>query len=119
MKKKTLEKFSVSAIADQIGAVGVDPSRSVLAFALGSVLDVSGKVQKVVKRAGLCRLVIESDNAPGFVIFADCTSDAKTVRDSKIRKGSLALVRGRLCSFGGRAVCLSDCRLQGKSKEKL
>jgi hypothetical protein len=33
-------------------------------------------------------------------------------------KGSLASVRGRLHSFGGRAVCLSDCRLQGNSKEK-
>jgi hypothetical protein len=118
MKKTTLEKFSVSAIADQIGAVGVESARSVLAFALGSVLDVGGKVQKVVKREGLCRLVIESDNVPGFVIFADCRSDAKTVRDSKIRKGSSVAVRGRLHSFGGRAVCLSDCRLQGNSKEK-
>jgi hypothetical protein len=118
MKKTTLEKFSVSAIADQIGAVGVESARSVLAFALGSVLDVGGKVQKVVKREGLCKLVIESDTAPGFVIFADCTSDAETVRDSKIRKGSLASVRGRLHSFGGRAVCLDDCRLQGNSKEK-
>ncbi len=114
MKKKTLEKFSVLAMADQIGAVGVEPSRSVLAFALGSVLDVGGKVQKVVKREGLCRLVIESDNAPGFVIFADCTSDAKTVRDSKIRKGSSVAVRGKLRSFGSAAVCLSDCRLIGK-----
>ncbi len=117
MKKTTLEKFSVSAIAEQIGAVGVESARSALAFALGSVLDVGGKVQKVVKRDGLCRLVIESDNAAGFVIFADCTSDAETVRNSKIRKGSLASVRGRLHSFGGRAVCLSDCRLQGNSKE--
>ncbi len=118
MKKTTLEKFSVSAIAEQIGAVGVESARSALAFALGSFLDVSGKVQKVVKRDGQCKLVIESDNAPGFVIFADCTSDAETVRNSKIRKGSLCSVRGRLHSFGGRAVCLSDCRLQGNSKEK-
>jgi hypothetical protein len=114
MKKKTLEKFSASAIADQIGAVGVESARSVLAFALGSVLDVSGKVQKVVKRDGFCKLVIESDNAPGFVIFADCRSDAKTVRDSKIRKGSSVAVRGKFETFGGRAVCLSDCRLIGK-----
>ncbi len=118
MEKTTLEKFSVSAIADQIGAVGVESARSALAFALGSFLDVGGKVQKVVKREGQCRLVIESNTVPGFVIFADCTSDAETVRNSKIRKGSVASVRGRLHSFGGRAVCLDDCRLQGNSKEK-
>jgi hypothetical protein len=112
MKKTTLEKFSVSAIAEQIGAVGVESARSVLAFALGSVLDVGGKVQKVVKREGLCKLVIESDNAPGFVIFADCPGELEKIKAHKIRKGSAAAVRGRLHSFGGRAVCLSDCRLQ-------
>ena len=111
MKKTTLEKFSVLAIADQIGAVGVESARSVLAFALGSVLDVGGKVQKVVKREGQCRLVIESNTVPGFVIFADCTSDAKAVRDSKIRKGSSVSVRGKFETFGAAAVCLSDCQL--------
>jgi hypothetical protein len=112
MKKKTLEKFSVSAVADQIGAVGVESARLVLAFALGSVLDVGGKVQKVVKREGLCKLIIESDNAPGFVIFADCPGELEKIKAQKIRKGSLASVRGRLHSFGGRAVCLSNCRLR-------
>jgi hypothetical protein len=58
-------------------------------------------------------------DVPGFVIFADCRSDAKTVRNSKIRKGSSVAVRGKFETFGALAVCLSDCRLQGKSKEKL
>jgi hypothetical protein len=58
MKKTTLEKFSVVAIAEQIGAVGVDSARTVPTFALGSMLDISGKVEKVVKREGLCRLGI-------------------------------------------------------------
>jgi hypothetical protein len=115
MEETTLEKFSVSAIVDQIGAVGVESARSVLAFALDSFLDVGGKVQRVVKREGLCKLVIESDNAPGFVIFADCPGELEKIKAQKIRKGSLCSVRGRLHSFGGRAVCLSDCRLQGKS----
>jgi hypothetical protein len=114
MEKTTLEKFSVSAIADQVGAVGVESARSVLAFALGSVLDARGKVQKVVKCEGLCKLVIESDNAPGFVIFADCLKDDENNTKLHIRKGSVVSVRGRLHSFGGRAVCLSDCRLIGK-----
>jgi hypothetical protein len=86
-----------------------------ITFTLGSVLEVGGKVQKVVKRDGLCKLVIESDNAPGFVIFADCPGEADKIKAQKIRKGSTAAVRGRLFSFGGRAVCLSDCVLGGSN----
>jgi hypothetical protein len=87
-------------------------AKSVLPFVVGAILDIAGKVQKVVKRDGQCKLVIEPGNAPGFVVFADCTSDADTVRNSKIRKGSLVSVRGKFQSYGAAAVCLSDCRLQ-------
>ncbi len=89
-------------------------AKSVLPFAVGAILDIAGKVQKVVKRDGQCKLVIEPGNAPGFVVFADCTSDADTVRNSKIRKGSPVSVRGKFQTFGAAAVCLSDCRLIGK-----
>jgi hypothetical protein len=82
-----------------------------LPFVVGAVLDVAGKVQKVVRRDGQCKLVIEPDNAPGFVVFADCTSGAEKVRESKIRKGTSVAVRGRFASYGSKAVCLIDCRL--------
>jgi hypothetical protein len=89
-------------------------AKSVLPFKVGAVLDIAGKVQKVVKRDGQFKLVIEPGNAPGFVVFADCTSEADTVRNSKIRKGSSVSVRGKFETFGAAAVCLSDCRLIGK-----
>ncbi len=75
-------------------------------------MDVSGKVQKRVKRDGQGKLVIEPGDVPGFVVFADCISDAETVRNSKIRKGSSVRVKGKFQTFGASAVCLSDCRLQ-------
>jgi ribosome-associated protein YbcJ (S4-like RNA binding protein) len=112
MKKGTLEKFSVSAVADQIGAVGVESARSALAFALGSFLDVGGKVQKVVKREGQCKLVIELNTVPGFVIFADCPGELEKIKAQKIRTGSLVSIRGKFQTFGASAVCLSDCRLR-------
>ncbi len=87
--------------------------KSPLPFVVGAVLDIAGKVQKVVKRDGQCKLIIEPGDAPGFVVFADCTSDADTVRNSKIRKGSSVTVRGKFQSYGAAAVCLSDCRLIG------
>jgi len=86
--------------------------KSPLPFVVGAVLDVAGKVQKVVRRDGQYKLVIEPGNAPGFVVFADCISDAEKVKTRKIRKGSTVSVRGRLLSYGARAVCLVDCFLQ-------
>ncbi len=92
--------------------------KSILAFPVGSVLDVRGKVQKVVKRDGQCKLVIEPENAPEFVVFADCLSDAETVINSKIRKNSSVRLKGKFQSFGASAVCLSDCRLERIGTQK-
>ena len=87
--------------------------KSVLPFKIGSVVELTGKVTKRVRREGECKLVIEPGDVPGFVVFADCTSDAETVTNSKIRKGSSVRVKGKFQTFGALAVCLSDCRLQG------
>ncbi len=89
-----------------------EQKKSILPFKIGAVLDIAGKCQKVVKRNGLCKLVIQPENAPDFIVFANCSSDAETVRSSKIRKGSSVLVRGRFASYGSKAVCLIDCKLQ-------
>jgi hypothetical protein len=53
-------------------------------------------------------------SVPGFIVFADCTSDAETVRNSKIRKGSLVRVKGKFQTFGASAVNLSDCQIVEK-----
>ena len=86
--------------------------KSPLPFVVGAVLDVAGKVQKVVRRDGQCKLVIEPGDVPGFVVFADCREDAETVTNSNIRRGSSVRVKGKFQTFGASAVCLSDCRLQ-------
>ncbi len=109
-----IEKFSLQAIADALSGSDLPSARLKLSFAVGSLLEVSGKVQKRVKREGQCKLVIEPGDVPGFIVFADCWSDAEKVRARKIRKGSSVAVRGKFQTFGASAVCLSDCRLQGK-----
>ena len=113
MGKGTVEKFGLKAIAGALDGSDVQSARDSLSAVVGAVIDVSGKVQKRVKREGQCKLVIEPGaSVPGFVVFADCASDAETVRNSKIRKGSLVRVRGKFQTFGASAVCLSDCRLR-------
>jgi hypothetical protein len=112
MGKGTIEKFGLKAIVDALDGSDVLTARDRLSAVVGASVDVSGKVQKVVKRNGQCKLVIEPDDESGFVVFADCTSDAETVRNSKIRKGSLVSVRGKFQTFGASAVNLSGCRLQ-------
>jgi primosomal replication protein N len=87
-------------------------ARDRLSQVVGAAVEVSGKVQKRVKRDGQCKLVIEPGDVPGFVVFADCQGELENLTKAKIRKGSLVSVRGKFLSYGASAVCLSDCRLQ-------
>ncbi len=112
VKKGTIERFGLKAIADALDGSDVATARDRLSQVVGAAVEVSGKVQKRVKRDGLCRLVIEPGDVPGFVVFADCRTDAETVTNSKIRKGLSVSVRGKFQTFGALAVCLTDCRLQ-------
>jgi ribosome-associated protein YbcJ (S4-like RNA binding protein) len=116
MGKGKFERFSLAAVADALDGSDVETARRSLSAVVGAVVEVSGKVRKRVKRDGQCKLVIEPGaSVPGFVVFADCEADAETVRNSKIRKGSVVSVRGKFETFGAAAVCLSDCRLLGKN----
>jgi hypothetical protein len=112
VSKRTIEKFGLRAIRDALEGSDVVTARVALSELVGAAVDVSGTVQKRVKREGQCKLIIELDDESGFVVFADCWSDAETVRNSKIRKGSAVRIKGKLQSFGASAVCLSDCRLR-------
>jgi hypothetical protein len=118
MGKGTIEKFGLKAIADAVRGSDVATARENLSKLVNSVVEVSGTVRKRVKRDGQCKLVIEPGTSPGFVVFADCWSDAETVRNSKIRKGSSVSVRGKFSTFGALAVCLSDCRLDKVGLQK-
>jgi primosomal replication protein N len=113
MKQKNIERFGLKAIQTVLSnATDLQTARKSLAFAVGASVDVSGKVQKRVKRDGQCKLVIEPSDVPGFIVFADCLSDAETVIKRKIRKGSSVRVKGKFQTFGASAVCLSDCHLR-------
>jgi hypothetical protein len=113
MKKPKLKKFGLSAIQKVLSNSDIETARKSLAFAVGASVDVSGKVQKLVKREGQCKLVIElGASVPGFVVFADCLKDAENFTKLHIRKGSFVSIRGKFQTFGASAVCLSGCRLK-------
>ena len=114
MGKGNFERFSLAAVADALRGSDVQSARENLSKLVNSAVEVSGTVLKRVKRDGQCKLVIEPGTSPGFVVFADCWSDAEKVQARKIRKGSPVAVRGKFQTFGAAAVCLSDCRLLGK-----
>ncbi len=119
MGKGTLERFTLAAIADALDGSDVATARERLSAVVGAVVEVSGTVQKRVRREGECKLVIEPGaSVPGFVVFADCTSDAEKLRKAKIRKGSVVSVRGKFSTFGAVAVCLVDCQLQQPATQK-
>ncbi len=112
MKKPKLEKFGLAAIQTVLTNADIETARKSLAFAVGASVDISGKVQKRVKREGECKVVIEPGDVLGFIVFADCRTDEKAVISRKIRKGSSVRVKGKLLTFGASAVCLSGCRLK-------
>ncbi len=116
MKKPAIEKFSLATIADTLGRADVREARTAFRSACGSILEVSGKVQKVVRRDGQYKIVIEPNNATGLIVFANCQPEAET---AKIRKGSLLSIRGKFQTFGSAAVCLSECRIIDNGKIKL
>jgi hypothetical protein len=119
MGKGTVEKFGLKAIADALRGSDVQSARDSLSQLVGAFVEVSGTVQKRVKRDGQCKLVIEPGaSVPGFVVFADCQPDAEKVRARKIRKGSFVSVRGKFSTFGAVAVCLVDCQLQQSATQK-
>jgi hypothetical protein len=113
--KGKLEKFTLSTIAKAVGGLDLKEARLSLSAAVGARVDVFGKVEKVVKRDGKCRLVIQPGDVPGFVVFADCSGELENLVKLRIRKGSSVRVKGKFQTFGAAAVCLSDCRLIGKN----
>ncbi len=117
MGKGMIEKFGLRAIADAVRGSDVLTARDRLSQVVGAAVEVSGKVQKRVKRDGQCKLVIEPGDVPGFVVFADCPGELENLTKLNIRKGSSVAVRGKFETFGAAAVCLSDCRLIGKKQE--
>jgi hypothetical protein len=119
MGKGTVERFGLKAIADALRGSDVQSARDSLSQLVGAVVEVSGKVQKRVKRDGQFKLVIEPGDVPGFVVFADCLSDAENLTKLHIRKGSLVRVKGKLRTFGASAVCLSDCRLMPEGEVRI
>ncbi len=119
MKKPKIEKFELSTIADALSRLDIREARASLLFARGSVLEVSGTVQKVIKRDGQYKLVIEPDDTTGLIVFADCQGDAENVKTRKIRKGSAVQIRGKFQTFGSEAVCLSDCGIIGNVKNQV
>ncbi len=119
VKKGTIEKFGLRAIADALDGSDVATARGNLSQLVGAVVEVSGKVQQRVKREGQFKLVIEPGDVPGFVVFADCLSDAENLTKLHIRKGLLVRVKGKLRTFGASAVCLSDCRLMPEGEVRI
>jgi hypothetical protein len=116
MGKGTVEKFGLKAIADALEGSDVRAARVALSQLVSAAVEVSGKVQKRVRREGECKLVIQPGDVPGFVVFADCRADEKSVISLKIRKGSSVRVKGKFQTFGAMAVCLSDCRTENLSQ---
>jgi hypothetical protein len=69
MGKGTLEKFTLTTIAKAMSGSGAAKAREDLSELVGAAVDVSGTVQKLVKRDGRCKLVIERATFPALLFL--------------------------------------------------
>ena len=76
----------------------------------GALLQVTGIVQKVVKREGKFTLVISS--ILGYTVFADCVAEVERVSQLRVKKGSQVALSGIVTTFGASAVNLADCKFE-------
>jgi primosomal replication protein N len=111
MRKQKIKTIGLTAIEMSVTGADIETARAALCFAVGATVNVTGKVEKRVRRSELCKLVINPNNAT-MRVFADCKADEQSVIKRGLRKGSTVSVVGNLQSFGSSAVCLSDCRLR-------
>jgi len=65
MSKPKVEIFGLAAIQAVLTNSDIETARKSLAFAVGASVDVSGTVQKRVKREGQCKLIIQPGDVPG------------------------------------------------------
>ncbi len=69
-------------------------------------VDAVGKVEKVARCDGQCKLVIQPGDVPSFVVFADFLTGVEPGKRRKVRKGSSVRLWRKLLSFVASAVCL-------------
>jgi hypothetical protein len=109
MSKRKLEKFGLQAIQTVVNNSDVHQARESLAFAIGSRVEVVGRVMKVVTRNGQSKLFIQPFGE-SLTVFADCSNEVDTV--GTLKRGAKVKIIGKLAAFGLHSANLSDCRLK-------
>jgi hypothetical protein len=84
MSSRKLERFSLAAIADALNGSDVATARDSLSQLVGAVVEVSGTVQKRVRREGECKLVIEP-GADNDRENRERTETAQTTEKERVR----------------------------------
>ncbi len=69
MGRGKIEKLGLKTIADAVRGSDVASARDRLSVFVGAAVDVSGTVQKLVKRDGRCKLVIERATFPALLFL--------------------------------------------------
>lgn len=112
-QKNQSESIQLSEIVSTVKSTeSITVARDKLKFAIGSIMQIKGIIQKVVKRDQQLKFVIiDESDARQMLVFADMRDDAERVKLGKYRKGKTAEIVGQLVSFGYMGVNLSNCKL--------
>jgi hypothetical protein len=118
MKTNTQNSITLAEIGAAFANHKPDEARAILRESAGASLYVEGKIEKLVRRGELLRMVIQPASAQQLQqqppkIFADFTDDAERlrIRETKIRKGLMVVVRGNFRTAGEQAAAMDGCRV--------
>lgn len=116
MKPKIQKTVTLDEIICVLGTRSLAEARDGLCGSTVSIMTVSGKVEKLIKRRGGVRLFVkpvQPESGRQIMLFAefDDVAEQKRVIEAGIRKNSMVSFTGKFQTFGEAAVNINDCFL--------
>lgn len=104
-KPQTQKTLTITEIFESIQTLGLDQTRQNYQAFTGARITVSGKIEKIIKRGGQIKLLIQAE----MKVICDFSEKADFLLH--IKKGQTVSVSGNFQSFGFESICLDKCQV--------
>ncbi len=113
-KTKTKQTITLETILNTLDAHELEEARKILYAQKSARMNISGTVEKVIKRHGGLKLYLKPDGLPegrNFMIFADFTDEREQtkVKAAKVKKRAQIALTGDFSTAGVMAISIKNC----------